>query len=112
MVADFHIPANHVFANTFTWNKEGEITGFDSTNVLSNDGGKPALVRQLNLAAPVVVIGDGYTDFEIKKAGLATYFIAYTENVSRPSVLEKADFVARNFNDFLNFIANEKTLVS
>lgn len=111
VVADFGIPANQVFANTFTWNKEGNITGFDSSNDLSKDGGKPALVKQLNLTLPVVVIGDGYTDFEIKEAGLAKYFIAYTENVSRPTVIEQADFIAHNFNDFLNFISDEKTLL-
>ncbi len=112
VVADFGISASHVFANTFTWSGNGTISGFDTTNVLSQDGGKPTLVKQLNLAKPVVVIGDGYTDYEIKKAGLANRFIAYTENISRTSVVDKADFVASNFNDFLTYISNDKTLVS
>jgi len=112
VVADYGIPANQVYANTFTWSKDGNITGFDTNNVLSKDGGKPALVRKLKLKSPTIVIGDGYTDFEIKKSGLADLFIAYTENVTRPSVIKEADFVAHNFNDFLNFISNEKTLLS
>ncbi len=112
VVADFNIPPNQVFANTFTWSNDGNITGFDSTNVLSKDGGKPALVKQLNLKSPVVVIGDGFTDYEIKKAGMADLFIAYTENVTRPSVVKEADFVANNFNDFLTYISDEKTFVS
>jgi len=112
IVADFNIPASQVFGNTFTWSNDGMITGFDPTNVLSKDGGKPALVKQLKLKSPVVVIGDGFTDYEIKKAGMADLFIAYTENVTRPSVIKEADFVANNFNDFLNFISDEKTFVS
>ena len=112
VVADYGIPATHVYANTFTWSKAGNITGFDHNNVLSKDGGKPALVRKLNLKSPIIVIGDGYTDFEIKKSGLADLFIAYTENVSRPSVIKEADFVANNFNNFLNYISHEKTLLS
>lgn len=112
VVADFNIPSDQVFANAFTWSENDEITGFDKNNVLSRDGGKPALVKQLNFSSPVVVIGDGYTDYEIKEAGLADYFIAYTENVSRPSVIEKADVVAHNFNDFLNFISNDKFIIS
>lgn len=111
VVADFGIPPNQVYANTFAWSSQGIITGFDDTNVLSQDGGKPKLVEQLNFSKPVVVIGDGYTDFEIKKAGFADRFIAFTENVSRPTVVGNADFVAPNFNDFLNFISNDKALL-
>ncbi len=111
VVADFNIESSHVFANTFTWNQAGEITGFDTQNPLCKDQGKPALVKELKLASPVVVVGDGYTDYEIKKEGFADYFIAYTENVNRPLVTKHADFIAPNFNDFLNFISNDKSLV-
>ncbi|VAX34908.1 Phosphoserine phosphatase / D-3-phosphoglycerate dehydrogenase [hydrothermal vent metagenome] len=112
VVADFGIDSNHVFANTFTWTKEGQINGFDNKNVLSQNQGKPTLVQQLNFQSPVVVIGDGYTDYEIKKAGFADRFIAYTENISRPLVTAQADFVATNFNDFLNYITNDRSLIS
>lgn len=112
VVADYNIPSDHVFANTFTWSKKGEITGFDTDNVLSKDGGKPKVVEHLNFTSPIVVIGDGFTDYEIKQAGFAKYFVAYTENVSRQSVIEKADFIASNFNDFLNFISDEKNFLS
>ena len=111
VVADYNINEDHVFANTFTWSNDGIITGFDTNNALSQDGGKPTLVKKLKLPSPIYVIGDGYTDYEIKKESQADYFIAYTENVSRPSVTKNADFIATNFNDFLNFIANDQTLL-
>ncbi len=110
VVAEYGISSRQVFANNFTW-KNNNITGFDPHNPLSMDGGKPLLVKQLQLPKPVVVIGDGYTDYEIKKAGYADYFVAYTENIHRPSVTKYADCVAANFNDFLNFISNEKVIL-
>ncbi len=112
VVADFSIDSSHVFANTFTWAANGRISGFDSQNPLSKNQGKPTLVQQLNFTAPVVVIGDGYTDYEIKKEGFADRFIAYTENISRPSVTKQADYIATNFNDFLNYISNDRSLLS
>ncbi len=112
IVADYKISSDHVYANSFTWNQEGKISGFDSQNLLSQNQGKPRLVKLLNFKAPVVVIGDGYTDYEIKKEGFADRFIAYTENVSRPSVTKYADFIATNFNNFLNYISNDRSLLS
>ena len=53
---------------------------------------------KLNLCGNIIVVGDGYTDYEIKKCGVADTFIAFTENISRQSVIEKADIVANNFN--------------
>lgn len=110
VVADFGIEASHVFANAFHWDSD-TITGFDNTNPLSRDKGKPTVVRQLGFNGKVVVIGDGYTDYEIKEAGAADLFVAFAENVKRPSVLEKADFIANNFDDFLNFITNGKETI-
>lgn len=106
VVAEFGISPDHVFANTFTWDQNQTITGFDATNPLSGNNGKPKVVKQLLLSGKVVVIGDGYTDYQIKEAGAADLFIAFTENINRPSVTQKADFIASNFYDFLNFITN------
>jgi len=112
VVADFYINSDHVFANTFTWSNEGKISGFDNKNPLSKNQGKPILVKKLGFSAPVVVVGDGYTDYEIKKEGAADRFIAYTENISRPSVTKQADYIASNFKNFLNYISNDRSLLS
>ena len=113
VVKDFGIAPDHVYANTFVWDKNQSITGFDRANPLSQDGGKPEVVRKLPIEGKIVVIGDGYTDYEIKKAGAADIFVAFTENVNRPPVSERADFIASNFYNFLNFITNgTKTVLS
>ncbi|MDO7885591.1 phosphoglycerate dehydrogenase [Hymenobacter cheonanensis] len=101
VVAEFGIPASHVLANTFTFDAEGNITGCDPSNVLSRDGGKIRQLVLLDLDGPVYVLGDGYTDYQIREAGLAHRFYAYTENVSRPSVVAHADEVLPTFDEFL-----------
>ena len=90
-----------MLANTFTFDAEDRITGFDADNVLSQDGGKILQLRQLDLHGPVYALGDGYTDYQIREAGLADRFYAFTENVSRPAVVAHADKVLPTFDEFL-----------
>jgi D-3-phosphoglycerate dehydrogenase len=101
VVADFGIAEEHVLANTFEFDEAGNITGADQQNPLAGDGGKIKVVEELDITRDIVVIGDGYTDFEIKRAGLAEKFFAFTENVSREKVLEAATFVASSFDEVL-----------
>lgn len=101
VVADFGIPEDHVLANTFEFDESGNITGADQQNPLAGDSGKIKVVKQLNLEGEIIAVGDGYTDYEIKKAGLATQFFVFTENVSREKVLEAATFVASSFDEVL-----------
>ncbi|MBF9142264.1 phosphoglycerate dehydrogenase [Hymenobacter properus] len=101
VVADFGIAPEHVLANTFTFDEGGNITGCDPQNVLSRDGGKIRQLVLLDLDGPVYVLGDGYTDYQIREAGLAHRFYAYTENVTRPTVVAQADEVLPTFDEFL-----------
>lgn len=101
VVAEYGIPENQVYANTFEYDSEGNIIGCDKNNPLSGDGGKVKLVKSLNLDKKAFVIGDGYTDYEIKEAGLAEKFYCYTGNVSREKVVAKADHITPSFDEFL-----------
>lgn len=101
VVAPYGIAAEHVFANSFVYDEQGSIVGFDPENTLSGNGGKVAQLRQLDIDGEVFVIGDGYTDYEIKAAGLANRFYAFTENVERNSVMNKADHITPNLDEFL-----------
>lgn len=91
----------NVYANTFTFDEEGNITGVDQSNVLAQTGGKIKLMESLKFEGHISVIGDGYTDFEIKKAGFADRFYAFTENVERPKVVAEADFAIKSLDEFL-----------
>ncbi|GAB3530606.1 hypothetical protein GCM10027443_11530 [Pontibacter brevis] len=101
IVTQYGIKEENIYANTFRLDSNGNIVGFDEENVLSLDKGKIKLLEKLALSGDVYVIGDGYTDYEIKEAGLANKFYAFTENVSRDSVIAKAEFIAPSLDEFL-----------
>ncbi len=103
VVKDFQIPKNHILANTFIYDKNGNIIGIDKNNPLAYNQGKAIAVQKLKLSGKKYVLGDGYTDYEIKKLGVADYFIAFTENVKRDNVVKNADCEAKNFEEFLKF---------
>lgn len=58
-------------------------------------------IKQMDFKEEFYMIGDGYTDYEIKQAGLAKKFIAFVENVTRAVVIQKADIVAKCFEEVL-----------
>jgi D-3-phosphoglycerate dehydrogenase len=101
IVAAYNIPSERVFANTFEFGANGEIIGFDATNPLSQHNGKIACLKSMNLSGEIQVIGDGYSDYVTREAGVADTFFAYTENVSRVKTTENADYIAPNLDEFL-----------
>ena len=101
IVTHYGVKAENVYANSFRFDEEGNITGYDHNNLLSQNNGKVAQLQHLNLEGDVYVIGDGYTDYEIKKAGLANKFYAFTENVEREIIKEKADHITPSLDEFL-----------
>ena len=101
IVGEYGIKEGNVFANTFEYDEDGRITGFDRNNILSSNNGKVEQLKSVNLQGDVYVIGDGYTDYEIKAAGLANKFYAFTENVERDNVLDKADHITPSLDEFL-----------
>jgi len=101
VVAQLGIKPSHVFANAFVFDDDGRIIDFDRDNVLSSNGGKVKLVQALNLEGEVHMIGDGYTDYEVKEGGAAKQFWAYTENIERDKVKAKADHIAPSFDEIL-----------
>ena len=101
IVSEYGISTKNIYANVFEYDTSGKIVGFDEKNLLSENNGKPNQIKELKLDGEVFVLGDGYTDYEIKKAGLAHKFYAFTENVRREAVLENADHEAPSLDDFL-----------
>ncbi len=111
VVADYGVKTDHVYANSFKYDLEDNIIGFDEDNILSRNNGKAKQIERLKLVGEVSVIGDGYTDYEIKEAGLANKFYAFTENVTRANVLEKADHVAPSLDEVL-YVNKMNTAIS
>ncbi len=101
IVKEYNIPGERVYANTFEFGDDGTIVGFDRDNVLSKHNGKIKCLKDLNLKGEIQVIGDGYSDYVTKEAGVADKFFAYTENVLRNKTIAKADHVTPNLDEFL-----------
>ena len=101
IVKEYNIPSERVFANTFEFAEDGAIIGFDAENVLSQHNGKIQCLKDMNLEGEIQVIGDGYSDYVTREAGVADKFFAYTENVSRAKTTENADHIAPNLDEFL-----------
>ncbi len=70
--------------------------GIIDTHIFAN-----TLLKSLKLDGDITVIGDGYTDYQLKKSGLVKKFIAFTENVAREIVTRNADTIAPSFDEFL-----------
>lgn len=101
VVEHYGLLANQVYANEFTYDESGNVVGFNEEIPLSRSGGKPIVIRDLNLSGEVLVIGDGYNDFEIREQGYASKFYLFTENVTRAKVLEIADHIAPSVDEIL-----------
>lgn len=95
------VASDHVLANDLIYDDEGRVTGVDTANPLWRENGKPEVIRALNLERPVVMVGDGWTDAEVKIQGAADRFYAFTEIVSRAKVIEAADAVAASLDEVL-----------
>ncbi|WP_345950569.1 HAD-IB family phosphatase [Mucilaginibacter sp. PAMB04274] len=101
VVSEYYIKKENIYANTFEFNEQGDIIGYDRSNPLSQEGGKVKLLKELNLQGEIHGIGDGYSDFQLKESGLIKKFFAFTENIERKSVVEKADHVTPSLDEFL-----------
>src|SRR6201985_3137779 len=101
VVTEYYIKKENIYANTFVFDDDGNIIGYDRTNPLSQEGGKVKLLRQMNLPGDIYGIGDGYSDFQLKESGIIKKFFAFTENIERKSVAERADDITPSFDEFL-----------
>ena len=101
IVKQFGIAEKNIFANTFIFDAQGQIVGFDKANILAKENGKVELLKSLHLNGDIYIIGDGYTEYQIKEAGLANRFFAFTENIQRENILSKADHITPSFDEFL-----------
>ncbi len=91
----------HIFANNFLFDDAGNIVGADADNILSQDDGKTKLLKRLNLPSPRLIIGDGFSDYQLRASGECSAFYVLTENIHRPQVVERADRILSSFDDIL-----------
>jgi len=95
------ITSDKIYGNTFRFDANGNMVGFDEENELSKPDGKIFQLKKLNLKGNIYVIGDGYSDYQMREAGIAHKFFAYTENITRQKILSTADHITPSFDEFL-----------
>jgi D-3-phosphoglycerate dehydrogenase len=101
VIRSLGLERGHLFANSLVFDERGYLVGFDGKNPLAHSEGKSRILRGLQLDGEVSVIGDGFSDVQMKKSGAAARFYAFTENVRREVVVEGADHVLPSFDEFL-----------
>ncbi|MDC7676999.1 phosphoglycerate dehydrogenase [Asticcacaulis machinosus] len=88
VVAEYGIRPEHILANRLVFGDDGIAVSVDQGNPLSKDGGKVVALQGWDITGPVVMVGDGWTDFEVYKGGAADRFYAFVENVKREKVVQ------------------------
>ena len=102
VAAHLGMAADRVLANDLVYDADGRVTGVDPANPLAEAGGKARAIDALALPRPRVMIGDGWTDAEVRQAGAADRFYAFTEIVRRPPVVEAADAEVASIDELLH----------
>jgi len=96
------VAPERVLCNDLVYDADSRVTGVDDENPLSYDNGKPRVIEALGLARPVVMVGDGWNDAEVKLAGAADRFYAFTEIARREKVVAVADAEAPSIDELLH----------
>ena len=95
------VPDALIVANELDYDQDGRVTGVADGPLLAPLG-KAAALKALGLPGPVVMVGDGWTDAEVRQAGVAARFYAFTEVVRRDRVVAAADAEARSLDELLH----------
>ena len=91
-----------VHAVSVFFDEEGNYDGFEEDSLLTRQEGKRITVRAMDLRGPILAVGDGMTDCEIKP--VVDSFAVFTGFTRREPVVERADFVIENFDQLKELI--------
>jgi phosphoserine phosphatase len=92
----------NVYAVSVFFDEQGKYAGFDDASLLTRQIGKRTTVAQMGLKGPILAVGDGMTDCEIKP--VVQGFAAFTGFTRREPVIERADYVIENFDQLRDLI--------
>ena len=100
------ISESDVHAVRVYFTESGDYAGFDAASPLTQNGGKATVVRSLGLPGPILAVGDGVTDAELKTLDppAVDAFAAYTGVVQRAPVVSVADYRVNSFEQLLALI--------
>jgi phosphoserine phosphatase len=95
------VPDSDVHAVRVYFTESGNYAGFNAGSPLAQNGGKATVVRGLGLTRPILAVGDGMTDAELRtlEPPAVDAFAVYTGVVERAPVVRVADYTIRSFEE-------------
>lgn len=102
LAKELRVSDRALYAVSVFFDESGEYAGFEDTSLLTRQQGKRITVQALGLKTPILAVGDGMTDSEMKP--VVTNFAAYTGFTRRQPVIERADFVVESFAELRDLI--------
>jgi phosphoserine phosphatase len=102
LARELGVDERRVHAVSVFFDEDGEYAGFDDGSLLTRQNGKRATVREMALKGPILAVGDGMTDYEIRS--VVDGFAAFTGFTRREPVVERADFVIENFDQLRKLV--------
>ena len=84
-----NIPAPHIHGVQLRFSGNGHFLDLDAHDAFSRSKVEGAQLLSKQWQAPSVMIGDGFTDYEVYQAGLVDHFIAFTQHRRRSKVLQQ-----------------------
>jgi phosphoserine phosphatase len=91
-----------VYAVSVSFDEHGNYKGFDEASPLTRQTGKKTTVSRMGLKGPILAVGDGMTDCEMKS--VVDSFAAFTGFTRREPVIARADFVVENFDQLRELV--------
>jgi D-3-phosphoglycerate dehydrogenase / 2-oxoglutarate reductase len=110
LARELGVPPSNVQAHRF---RAGAPLSLDPSTPMAR-GGKVGAARtwveagRFPAETPRWIVGDGATDLELRTAGIADRFVAWTETVTRPTVVVQADHEVLGMDDLLELIHAER----
>jgi phosphoserine phosphatase len=102
LARELGVDQKNVHAVSVFFGRDGTYAGFDDASLLTRQSGKRTIVGQMDLKGPILAVGDGMTDCEIKS--VVQGFAAFIEFTRREAVIERADYVVENFDQVRDLI--------
>ncbi|MDP9205442.1 MAG: HAD-IB family phosphatase [Gemmatimonadota bacterium] len=102
LARELGVAEENLYAVSVFFDQDGAYAGFDDASVLTRQSGKRTIVGQMDLKGPILAVGDGMTDCEIKSVVQA--FAAFTAFTQREAVIEQGDYVIENFDQLRDLI--------
>ena len=102
LAKELGVGAENVYAVSVFFDQDGGYAGFDDASLLTRQSGKRTIVGQMDLKGPILAVGDGMTDCEIKS--VVQGFAAFTAFTRREAVIMRADYVIENFDQLRDLV--------